>query len=71
MSIFFYQKHPYLVGCERKQVRSTVDALYLVRLASYEVSFLCPVLEGSSEMGHANYLGVTYLRRTSHFTVSP
>ena len=71
MRIFFYQKHSYLVGCERTQLRSTVGALYLVRLASYEVSFLCPVLEGLSEMGHANYLGVTYLRRASHLTVSP
>ena len=33
----------FLVGCESKQVRPTVDALFLVRLASYQVSFFCPV----------------------------
>ena len=65
MSTFFYQKHPYLVGCEITQLRSTVGALYVVRLASHEVSFLCPVLEISSEMGHANNLGVTYLTLTN------
>ena len=51
----------FLVGCESKQVRPTVDALFLVRLASFQVSYFCPVrLEF---LKHANAKSALGLRK--------